>query len=145
MMSEGMFCLLLMAICVAERITAVAIINRLDRPGVSRLNEFSALKKLFVGFVFRLILVIVIALAINNFLGVYDSYDTCIIAAAALWLAINLFLGVTMGAFRSRRRPVPHIDPSRICRHCGNVIDEEYDFCKACGAKLKLCDDPPTS
>ena len=31
-MSEGMFCLLLMAICVAERIAAVAIINRLDRP-----------------------------------------------------------------------------------------------------------------
>ena len=121
-MSEGMFCLLLMAICVAERIAAVAIINRLDRPGVSRLNEFSALKKLFVGFVFRLILVIVIALAINNFLGVYDSYDTCIIAAAALWLGVNMFMGIALGTFKSRSRTVPHIDPSKICRHCGNVI-----------------------
>ncbi len=138
MMSEGMFCLLLMAICVAERIAAVAIINRLDRPGVSRLNEFSAFKKLLVGFVFRLILVIVIALAINNFLGVYDSYDTCIIAAAALWLGVNMFMGIALGTFKSRSRTVPHIDPSKICRHCGNVIDEEYDFCKICGAKLKV-------
>ncbi|MBO7352142.1 MAG: hypothetical protein J6U12_04435 [Candidatus Methanomethylophilaceae archaeon] len=144
-MSEGMFCLLLMAICVAERMAAVAIFNRLDRPGASRLNEFSVFKKLLVGFVLRLILMIIVALTLNHFLEVYDSYESCIIAAAALWLAINLFLGVTMGAFRNRRRPVQHIDPSRICRHCGNVIDEEYDFCKACGAKLKLCDDPPTS
>jgi len=144
-MSEGMFCLLLMAICVAERMAAVTIFNRLDRPGASRLNEFSVFKKLLVGFVLRLILMIIVALTLNHFLGVYDSYESCIVAGAALWLAINLFLGVTMGAFRNRRRPVQHIDPSRICRHCGNVIDEEYDFCKACGAKLKLCDDPPTS
>jgi len=137
-MDEGMFCLLLIVFCVAERFAAIAVIRRLDTPGDPLSKEYTTFRRLLIGFVFRLTFAIVIALAMNYFLGVYDGYETCIVSAAAIWLAVNLFMGVVLDAVRNRRRPVPHIDPSRICCYCGGIIDEGYDFCKVCGAKLKI-------
>ena len=136
-MSEGLFCLLMIVICVAGRFLSKEVIKRLDVPGRSPLAELSTLRKLAVAFILRLILIIAIALTLNYFLGAYESYDSCIIAAAALWLGVNLFMGLVFDAVNNRRKSMPQIDPSRICRHCGGIIDDEYDFCKACGAKLK--------
>ena len=133
-----MYYVIIIALCMAERIATRLIFIRLSNPKRSLFEQLSKVQIQAMLIIIRLFAVIHIGLIINYFLAVYNQIVPCILATAILWFVVNMIVGLVRDVQRQNRKSKLHSDPDKTCPYCEGPVDDELDFCKNV---VQDCDD----